>query len=135
MTDYHTLPCGTKIPPEGIKCRVWDDRKSDRIRRVLAFASGERLPVICAAAQWRNYEIIKEPKQVPLSYETYHGEPLRRYGGNKALLPNKWDSEGVGIDEQYHRLNSGHITWDCLMSLYERFKDGKWQPCSVTEEQ
>ena len=22
--NYHTLPCGTPIPPEGIRCRVWD---------------------------------------------------------------------------------------------------------------
>ena len=131
MTDYHTLPCGTKIPPEGIKCRVWDYTKNEaREAFVIAHGSGAAFPFKGASDCWRNYEIIKEPKQVPLSYETYHGEPLRRIGYRDAYYPYDWDEVGVRFDKE-----SDRCYWPELMENCEYFKDGKWQPCSVTEEQ
>lgn len=134
MTDtpnYHTLPCGTVIPPEGIKCKVWDCPPIKCESVVIAYKYDERIahPVVTTEGSYRGYEIIKEPIRINLSLETYHGEPLRHKGTVHCFYPYAWSDMGV-------TLGQGDVVrdWRYIAKHYERYTNGEWQPCYIEEE-
>lgn len=131
--NYHTLPCGTPIPPEGLKGVARNPNCEPQDVVLMAYCPHNNVggQYITTSGDYKKFEVAKEPKRIDLSPDTYHGEPLRparvSEGFPGAFYPRSWGS--VGITDH----NGTLITWEDLAEDYERYLNGEWQPCSTLE--
>jgi hypothetical protein len=138
------MPDGTPIPPEGLKCWVWDDDVADRVQSLVvahrpiasfnystpdtAYLHAEpiREPE-CVALTMDDYSLrafkLSQNQSVPLTMDDYHGEPVRLAGITEVFWPLSASDRGIVLNE-----DAGAVRWSRLADVYEYKKDGKWQP-------
>ena len=119
--NYHMMPDGTPIPPEGLKCWVWDSPSDDKAQRTVVAVTHHGFCVDSPDAPWRCAEPVKEPTYVPLTMDDYHGEPIR-FNNSRCGVALDWDSQGVRFGSRHRAL------WEDLAETAEYYKDGEWQP-------
>ena len=130
--NYHMMPDDTPIPPEGMKCMVWNRGMTENevvtiIARIPATSNSEYRFVDSDLRCWMNAEVIRAPEYVPLTVDDYSGEIIRREDGKGGIWrPIYWDTDAVVIDKGIYP--SSIIGWKHLHEAFQYKKDGVWHP-------
>ena len=126
LPKYHHLLGGQPIPSEGLPVVV-TGRTSSLQGRLIAYSHKKGKPYLVRHAtdgtfHWHK-SIQLKPRTAPLSFDTYHGEPLRWSNGEHATVPIAWDENGVTLPD------GEMIPWNILCVARERLVNGEWKPC------
>lgn len=128
--DHHTLPCGTPIPAEGIRCITGETEGMPIISLIVAM-SNDKVGISYGGMLHTRLDVYV-PVRKDLSPETYHGEPLRSKDyPEDVYLPTSWDSSGVCVFVEGHGIKK--TTWANMAEHQERYINGEWQPCYIEE--
>ena len=124
--NYHQMPDGTVIPPEGVPCVSWVRIGEIKTRTTLvAYNKNDVDPYVTLAGYFTDVELVRKPEYVPLTGDDYSGELLRHTENTRrTLCPACWDNYGILSLWDNRTL----IPWEYLAEHYEYKKDGVWQP-------